>query len=120
MSLSLNRACLTGYLSTDVELKYTPADKPYARFSLATSETYNGKVQTDFHRIVAWGKSAEACAKYLVKGQLVAVEGKIKYSSYEKQGRKVYTTDIVADKVSFGPPKEGAAPAAAPGDDIPW
>ena len=111
---------MTGYLSTDVELKYTPADKPYARFSLATSETYNGKVQTDFHRIVAWGKSGEACAKYLVKGQLVAVEGKIKYSSYEKDGRKVYATDIVADKVSFGPPKEGAAAAAAPGDDIPW
>lgn len=109
---------MTGYLSTDVELRATPVGKAYARFSLATSESYDGKVQTQFHRIVAWGKSGEACAKYLVKGQIAAVEGKIKYSSYEKDGRKVYATDIVADKVSFGPLKEGAA--AAPGDDIPW
>ena len=119
MSLSLNRACLTGYLSTDVELKYTPGGTAYARFSLATSETYNGQVKTQYHRIVAWGKSGEACKKFLVKGQIAAVEGKIQYSNYEKDGRKVYASDIVADKVSFGPRKDEPATAAA-GGDIPW
>ena len=118
MSLSLNRACLTGYLSTELELKYTPGGTAYARFSLATSESYNGQVQTQYHRIVAWGKSGEACKKFLVKGQIAAVEGKIKYSNYEKDGKKVYATEIVADKVSFGPRKE-KEPAAA-GEDIPW
>jgi len=66
---------------------------------------------------VAWGKSGEACKKFLVKGQIAAVEGKIKYSNYEKDGKKVYATEIVADKVSFGPRKE-QEPAAA-GEDIP-
>jgi single-strand DNA-binding protein len=113
LSLSLNRACLTGYLSTELELKYTPGGTAYARFSLATSESYNGQVQTRYHRIVALGKSGEACKKFLVKGQIAAVEGKIKYSNYEKDGKKVYAIDIV----SFGRRKEQKEAA---GDDIPW
>ncbi len=109
---------MTGYLSTDAELKYTLGGTPYARFSLVTSESCNGQVQTQFHRVVAWGKSGEACMKFLVKDQIATVEGKIKYNNFEKDGRKVYATDIVADKVSFGPKKD--APAAAAGGDITW
>lgn len=62
---------------------------------------------------MAWGKSGEACKKFLVKGQIAAVEGKIKYSNYEKDGKKVYAIDIV----SFGRRKEQKEAA---GDDIPW
>jgi len=116
LSFSMNRACLAGYLSSDVEKRYTPGGTPYARFSLATSETYKGQVQTDFHRIVAWGRLGEACAKYLVKGQIAAVEGRIKYSKYQKGGMTLYSTEIVADKVSFGPGRELKQEA----DDIPW
>ncbi len=116
MSFSLNRWCGCGYLSSEVEKRYTPGGTAYARFSLATSETYKGQVQTDFHRIVAWGRLGEACEKYLVKGQIAAVEGRIKYSKYQKSGVTVTSTEIVADKVSFGPRKEQKPEA----DDIPW
>ena len=116
MSFSINRAVVVGYLGSEVEKKYTPGGTAYARFSLATSENYKGQVQTDFHRIVAWGKLGEACAKFLVKGQIAGVEGKIKYSKYQKSGITVYSTEIVADKVSFGPGKELKQEA----DDIPW
>jgi single-strand DNA-binding protein len=99
--MSINKVILTGRLGKDVELRYTPSGKAVATFSLAVTDSYNREV-THWLNIVVWGKSAESCATYLSKGSLVGVDGRIQTRNYEnKEGRKVYVTEIVADRVEF-------------------
>ena len=107
--MSINKAILFGRVGKDPELRYTPAGAPVCNFSLATDESYKdksgNKVQkTEWHNIQAWNKLAEICGKYLVKGKLVYVEGKIQTRSWEdKDGVKRHTTEIVAsDMEMFG------------------
>jgi single-strand DNA-binding protein len=95
-----------GTLGADPELKYTPSSRPVCNFRMATSETWkdrNGAKQerTEWHRVVCWGDLAETCSKYLAKGRLVHVEGKLQTHSYDKDGQKHYTTEVVADRVTF-------------------
>ena len=87
----MNKVVLIGRLTRDPELRYTSSNIPSARFSL----------ETDFINIVVWRKQAENVKKYITKGSLVAVEGRIQTGSYEKDGQRVYTTDVVADNVQF-------------------
>jgi single-strand DNA-binding protein len=107
MAGSLNKILLIGNLGHDPELKFTPNGSAVCNFSIATSENWkdkegNKKIDTQWHRITVWGKSAESCGEYLKKGSSVCVEGKIKTRSYEdKQGVKKYVTDIIADHVTF-------------------
>lgn len=99
--MSINKAILTGRLGKEVELRYTQSGKAVATFSLAVTDNYNREV-THWLNIVAWNKQAENCANYLSKGSLVGVEGRIQTRNYEnKEGRKVYVTEIVADRVEF-------------------
>ena len=99
--MSINKAILTGRLGKDVELRYTPSGKAVATFSLAVTDSYNREV-THWLNIIVWGKSAENCANYLSKGSLVGVDGRIQTRNYEnKEGRKVYVTEIVADRVEY-------------------
>lgn len=132
---SVNRVILVGNLGADVELKHTPSNKAVANLRIATTETYKDKSgqrqeKTEWHRVTVWGDSAENCAKYLAKGRSVYVEGKLETRSYDKDGQKHYSTDVVADRVVFlgggGERSEGASdsrrPAkrdapAAPADD---
>ncbi len=77
-------------------------------FSLATNRVYNdrdGKKQesTDYHNIVVFGRQAENCSKYLFKGSSAYVEGRLQTRSWEKDGQKQYRTEVVADRVQFGP-----------------
>lgn len=99
---SLNKAMLIGRLGQDPEVRYTQSNTAVANFSLATNERFkdrNGEWQerTEWHRIVAWGRTAEICQEYLKKGSLVYVEGPIQTNEWEdKDGHKRYTTEIKA------------------------
>lgn len=101
----LNRVILIGRLTRDPELKYTPNGKAVATFTLAVDRGFTnqqGEREADFIPIVAWNKRAENCSKYLAKGSLVAVEGKLRVRSYEaKEGGRRYVTEVVADMVNF-------------------
>lgn len=95
-----NKVILLGRLGSDPALTAT-ANSQVAKFTLATSETYKGKTTVQWHKIVAWGKLAEICGKYLKKGAQAYLEGKITYREWEKDGKKHYATEIVVDKVEF-------------------
>jgi single-strand DNA-binding protein len=103
----VNKATLIGRLGKDPEVRYTPDGTMITNFNLATDEQWkdkNGeKVQkTEWHRIVTFGKLAEICGNYLVKGKLVFVEGRIQTRSWEdKDGVKRYTTEIIASNMQM-------------------
>lgn len=100
----LNRVILIGRLTKDPELRYTPNGTGVATFTLAVDRPFsnNGQKETDFISIVAWRQTAEACANYLRKGRLTAVEGRIQTRNYENnEGKRVYVTEVVADNVRF-------------------
>ena len=105
MAGSVNKVILVGRLGKDPELSYLPSGQSVAKFSLATDRSYKDKTgelkkETDWHNIVAWGKTGEICAKYLVKGRQVYVEGRIQNRTWEaRDGKKRYNTDIVAENV---------------------
>lgn len=108
----LNKAMIFGNLTRDPELKALPSGMNVCSFSLATNRVYNdrdGKRQesTDYHNIVVFGKQAENCAKYLHKGNSAYVEGRLQTRSWDKDGQKQYRTEIVADRVQFGPKGDG-------------
>lgn len=99
-----NLVFLIGRLTRDPEVRYTPEQMAVARFSLAIDRPVGkGKEkQTDFPTVVVFGKQAENCGKYISKGRLVAVQGRIQTGSYtNKDGVKVYTTDVIANNVEF-------------------
>ena len=115
----LNKVILVGNLGADPEMRYTASGTAVAKFSLATSRKFTGKdgqrqEKTEWHRIVAWRKLAEICGQYLSKGKQVIIEGRIEYGSYEKDGVKHYTTDIVAENMQMlgGPAARQSGPGA--------
>ena len=100
----MNKVCLIGRITRDPELRYTSSNIPSVRFTLAVNRTFqnqNGEREADFINIVAWRNQAENVKKYVSKGSLVAVEGRIQTGSYEKDGQRIYTTDVIADNVQF-------------------
>lgn len=110
----LNKAMVYGNLTRDPELKALPNGTSVCSLSLATNRFYNdrdGKRQesTDYHNVVVFGKQAETTAKYLTKGSSAYIEGRMQTRSWEKDGQKQYRTEIVADRVQFGPRSGGAA-----------
>lgn len=103
---SVNKVILIGNLGADPEIKYTPSSQAVCNFSIATTEAWKDKdgakqEKTEWHRIVVWRELAENCSKYLSKGRSVYVEGKLQTRSYEKDGIKRYTTEVVAHSVVF-------------------
>ena len=108
----MNKVHLIGNLTRDPELRYTQSGKAVARFTLAINEGYGENKRTDFPKIIVWGKTAETIGNNLCKGSKVAVNGKITTSSYEKNGQKVYTTEVTADMydgVEFLGKKQGGS-----------
>ncbi len=102
----LNRIVLIGRLTKDPELKYTPAKgTAVATFTLAVNRRFSQQGQqreADFVPIVVWQAQAENCAKFLGKGSLVAVEGRLQIRSYEdREGQRRTATEVVADSVQF-------------------
>jgi single-strand DNA-binding protein len=111
---SVNRVILVGNLGRDPELRYIQSGQAVANFSVATNEKWrdkegNNQERTEWHRIVVWGKSAENCAQYLVKGRSVYIEGKLQTREWEdREGNKRTTTEIVAQTVQFLGGRSGA------------
>ena len=101
----MNSVALIGRLTRDPELRYSAGTQmAVATFSIAVDRPVKagGERQTDFPRVIVFGKQAENCEHYIGKGRLVGVHGRIQTGSYKNQdGRTVYTTDVVADRVEF-------------------
>lgn len=122
----LNKAILYGNLTRDPELKALPSGGQVANFGIATNRTYkdkNGAKQeaTEFHNVVAFGRTAEVIAQYMKKGRPIFIEGRIQTRSWDdkESGKKNYRTEIVVDNFQFGADggKGGGAPSANRGTD---
>ena len=103
----MNKTISIGNLTSDPKVTYSQDGKARAEFTLALNRTKEG---ADFPRFIAWDKQAEVAEKYLRKGMKIAVEGHIHTGSYEKDGSKVYTTDIYADRIEFLEKKKADEP----------
>lgn len=100
----LNRVVLIGRLTSDPELRYTTTGTAVCKFTLAVERPFssNGEKETDFINIVVWRKAAEACANYLKKGRMTAVDGRLQIRHYENnEGRRIYVTEVIAETVKF-------------------
>ena len=110
----LNKAILMGRLVADPELRRTPNNNSVTSFTLAVNRSFvrqGEQPQTDFIDIVAWGKTAEFVSRYFVKGQQVAVAGRIQTRTWEdKQGNKRKSVEVVAEEVHFAEPKRDSQP----------
>ncbi|MBE0467192.1 MAG: single-stranded DNA-binding protein [Candidatus Desulforudis sp.] len=119
----LNRVILIGRLTRDPELRYTPSGTPVAKFSLAIDRPFldkQGNRGTDFIDVVAWRKLGELCARYLGKGRLAAVEGRLEIRAYDdNQGIRRKVAEVVADNVRFldGAKGPGGQEAQGPGEE---
>lgn len=134
--MSVNRFVGVGRLTRDPELKHTPNGVAVASFNIAVDRQFksaNGEKETDFIPVITWRGLAENCGRYLSKGKMVAVEGRLQIRTYEKDGQKRTVAEIVADNVQFLSPKSEngstGAPASIPAeleeippldDDIPF
>ncbi len=124
-----NKALVYGNLTRDPEMRSLPSGMAVATFSVATNRVWkkDGQKQenTDYHNIVVFGRQAEIVSQYLKKGSGVFVEGRMQTRSWESNGEKKYRTEIVAERVQFGPRGGGGggggstAPAAVADESAP-
>jgi len=104
---SVNKVILVGNLGADPDLKYTPSNRPVCNLSVATNEVWKDKSgekqeRVEWHRVNVWGDQAENCQKFLAKGRMVYIEGKLQTRKWQdKEGKDRYTTEIIADRVVF-------------------
>ena len=123
MAGGVNKVILIGNLGAAPEVRFTPSGQAVANFRIATSESWTDKgsgqkqERTEWHRIVVWGKLAELCGEYLGKGRQCYVEGRLQTREWaDKEGKKNYTTEVVAQNVVFlGGRGEGAGMGARRG-----
>jgi len=100
----INKVIIVGNLGADPDLRLTPGGQHMLKLRVATNETYFDKEEkkqqrTEWHRVTVWGRRAEGLSKFLRKGATLVVEGRLHTSSYEKEGQKHYSTEIVATEV---------------------
>lgn len=123
--MNLNHVTIAGRLARAPELKSLPSGQKVASFSIATSRKYTDKQggkreDTEWHNMVAFGRTAEVLAQYVVKGQVLLVQGRLQTRSWDKDGIKQYRTEIVVDHFEFGEKPRGAsAPASQSQDEHP-
>lgn len=108
---------LYGNLTRDPELRALPSGGNVCSFSVATNRVFKKadgtkQEQVEYHNIVVFGRQAETCAQYLKKGSPAYVEGRIQTRSWEKDGAKQYRTEVVAERVQFGPRNAGGGASA--------
>jgi len=113
----LNKAMVFGNLTRDPEVRAMPNGGQVCNFGLATNRVYKKAdgtkgEQTEFHNIVVFGRQAETCAQYLKKGSSAYVEGRLQTRSWEGEKGKQYKTEIIAERVQFGPRSAGQAAGA--------
>ncbi len=102
----MNKAILIGRLTRDPELRYTSSNRAVCQFTVAIDRPFtnqaSGQREADFINVVAWDKTGENIGKYMTKGRLIAVEGRIQTRNYENnEGRRVYVTEVIASNVQF-------------------
>lgn len=97
----LNRVILTGRLTKDPEVRYTKEQVPLAKFTVAVNEIKrkNGDAGVNYFNCVAWRGLAGICGEYLKKGSLVAIEGKMQFKSFESNGQKKQSTEVLVDNM---------------------
>lgn len=125
---SVNAVTIVGRLGRDPEARATSSGHTVSNMSVATDDGFGDNARTNWHRVVAFGKQAEFANTYLKKGDLVAIQGRIDYSSYEKNGVEMKGTDIVADRVTSlgsgspagGGETEDEGPISEPTDSLPF
>lgn len=116
----MNLVVLMGRVTSDIEVKKTPSGVSVAKFNVAVDRPskQGEEKKTDFISVVAWRGTAEFCGKYFSKGKMIAIEGSIQTGSYEKDGVKRNTFDIVANNVSFCGDKGESRPASEEKDPL--
>lgn len=115
--MSINLVILSGRLGRDPETKETKSGSIVCNLSLATSERVGTEERTEWHRVVAFGKTAEFAAKYLAKGREISVIGRLQTRTWEQDGSKRYMTEIVANRLEAHGPKSDAPARDQPADD---
>lgn len=116
----MNKVILIGRLTADPDVNQTQSGSTVAKYTLAVDRSIKkeGQQQADFPRCTCFGKNAEFASKHLVKGTKIAIEGRIQTGSYEKDGVKYYTTDVIVDRHEFCESKRTASAASDPLDDL--
>lgn len=116
----MNKAFFIGRIANDIEVKYTPTQTAALNLIVAVDRPTADK-KTDFPRVTVFGKQAENCALFTAKGKKIAVEAHIQTGQYQKDGKTIYTTDLIADRVEFLEFKEKEpTPPAELTADIPF
>ena len=113
----MNKAILVGRLTKDPELSTTPSGVSNCRFTIAVNRRYKnaeGGYDADFINCIAWRQQAEFLARFLAKGRMVGLVGSIQTRNYEKDGQRVYVTEVVADEISFVDSKSQGEGGSAP------
>ncbi len=107
--MNLNKVFILGRLTSDPQLRTTPSGQAVASFGVATNRNWTDKSgakqeQAEFHNIVVWGRQAEIASQFLMKGGLILVEGRMQTRSWQnKEGQNMKTTEIIAERLQFGP-----------------
>ena len=120
----MNKAILIGRLTRDPEVRYTSSNRAVCQFTVAIDRPFTnqqtGQREADFINVVVWDKRAENVGKYMSKGRLVAVEGRIQTRSYDNnEGKRVYVTEVVAENVQFLESKNAALNGSAAVNNMP-
>lgn len=101
----MNKVCLTGRTTKDIELKYNQNNVAITSFTLAVTRKFknqNGEYESDFINCIAYKSTAELLSKYVKKGDLLGIEGRIQTRNYEdKDGKRVYVTEVIVDSIDF-------------------
>jgi single-strand DNA-binding protein len=118
--MNLNKVFILGNLAKDPEVRTIPSGQQVATFPVATNRVWYNQAkeknqEVEFHNIVMWGKLAEIASKYLNKGKMVLIEGRIKTRSWQAQdGTKKYRTEIIAEAMQMGPKTQGTSSFSKP------
>ncbi len=118
--MNLNKVFVLGRVTADPVVKSTATGTQVVNFSIATNRVWNDKSgnrkeETEFHNVVVWGKQAEIVGRFVKKGALVLVEGRLQTRTWDdKSGQKRKTTEIICEKIQLGPKAAGTARSAAP------
>ena len=126
----MNKVFLIGRVANDIDVRYTPTQVASLNLSIAIDrgKDKDGKDKgTDFPRVTVFGKQAENCERFLAKGKKIAVEAHVQTGSYQKDGKTIYTTDLIADRIEYltkaekePTPQTELTPPADLGADIPF
>lgn len=130
--MNFNKAIILGRLTNDPEQRFLPSGQPVVSFGVATNRIFTDQTGakqefTDFHNVVAFGKLADICSRYLKKGSLVLVEGRLQTRNWQdKDGNKRYRTEIIMENMQLGPRTSGSmtseqpiTPSSRPDEAIP-